>query len=116
MSDPIGPVRRAQSPRRAADRRRTGRRTGDQAVDVAPAPEPAPPRAAALPAIASQPAASKTAAASLSAQLLGQGGQKRGLRGGAETLGSARAAYLGAEYLGTSDRRTAKGRITKTDV
>lgn len=49
------------------------------------------------------------------AQLLG-GGQKRGLRGGPETLDRARAAYLETEWSGPSDRRVRKGRITKTEV
>jgi hypothetical protein len=53
--------------------------------------------------------------AGLTAQLLGEG-PRRGLKGGAETLGRARATYLGTEYSGPADRRPKKGRITKTDV
>jgi len=50
------------------------------------------------------------------AQLIGQGVSKRGLRGGAETLDKARGAYLGAEWSGPADRRPPTGRITKTEI
>jgi len=54
--------------------------------------------------------------AGFAAQILGQGGQKRGLRGGPETLNRARSSYLGAEWSGPADRRPSPGRITKTDI
>lgn len=54
--------------------------------------------------------------AAFAAQVLGQPGQKRGLKGGPETLEKARAAYLEAEYSGPSDRRLPLGKITKTEV
>jgi hypothetical protein len=50
------------------------------------------------------------------AQLIGQTGQKRGLRGGPETLDKARNAYLGAEWSGGADRRPSTGRTTKTEI
>ena len=50
------------------------------------------------------------------AQVLGQPGQKRGLRGGPETLGKARSAYLETEWSGPADRRPARGKITKTEI
>ncbi|NEX91676.1 hypothetical protein G3573_02735, partial [Caulobacter sp. 17J65-9] len=50
------------------------------------------------------------------AQLMGQGGQKRGLKGGKEVLDQARTTYLGTEYSGAADRRAPKGRVTKTEV
>jgi hypothetical protein len=50
------------------------------------------------------------------AQLLGQPGAKRGLRGGLETLSTARSAYLGAEYSGLADRRPRPGLLKKTDI
>jgi hypothetical protein len=50
------------------------------------------------------------------AQLLGQDGQKRGLRGGAPVLEAARAAYLGAEYCGAHDRRPSLGLIKRTSI
>ena len=54
--------------------------------------------------------------AAYAAQIMGQGGQKRGLRGGRETLDRARSTYLETEWSGPSDRRIAVGRITKTDI
>jgi hypothetical protein len=53
--------------------------------------------------------------AAIEAQIL-SGGQRRGLKGGPETLDKARTTYLGTEYSGAKDRRPPKGRITKTDV
>jgi hypothetical protein len=50
------------------------------------------------------------------AQLLGQSGRKRGLKGGQPVLVGARSAYLEAEFSGPSDRRVAVGKITKTDI
>ena len=50
------------------------------------------------------------------AQLLGQDGQRRGLRGGAPALDAARSAYLGAEYSGENDRRPTSGLIIKKAI
>ena len=50
------------------------------------------------------------------AQLLGQPGQKRGLRGGPEVLDHARTAYLETEYSGPDDRRPPKGLLKKRDI
>ena len=50
------------------------------------------------------------------AHLLGQDGQKRGLRGGAPVLEQARAAYLGAEYSGENDRRPPSGLIIRKAI
>jgi hypothetical protein len=55
-------------------------------------------------------------AAAVQAHLLGQEGQKRGLRGGPEVLEKARSSYLEMEYAGPRDRRTKKGRIAKTEI
>ena len=55
-------------------------------------------------------------AAAFDAQLYGQGGQKRGLRGGKPVLDHARAAYLETEWSGPTDRRPPKGMLTKTKV
>jgi hypothetical protein len=54
--------------------------------------------------------------ASFAAQLFGQPGRKRGLKGGPPVLTEARAAYLEAEYSGPFDRRGHTGQITKTKV
>jgi len=50
------------------------------------------------------------------AQLYGQPGEKRGLRGGAPVIEAARAAYLEAEYSGEHDRRPPQGLIMKTAI
>lgn len=50
------------------------------------------------------------------AHVLGQPGQKRGLRGGRETLKAARSVYLETEYSGTADRRPPKGLIKKREI
>ncbi len=53
--------------------------------------------------------------ATYSAQLLG-GGEKRGLKGGQETLERAKSTYLKSEYSGPNDRRPSPGRVTKTEI
>lgn len=55
-------------------------------------------------------------AASFAAQILGQPGQKRGLRGGVETLNLANSTYLETEWSGNADRRKRRGRLTKAKV
>lgn len=49
------------------------------------------------------------------AQML-SGGEKRGLRGGPETLERAKSTYLKSEYSGPNDRRPRPGRVTKTEI
>jgi len=50
------------------------------------------------------------------AHLLGQDGQKRGLRGGEPVRAAARSAYLEAEYSGENDRRPPSGLLMKTAI
>jgi hypothetical protein len=50
------------------------------------------------------------------AQLMGQPGARRGLRGGPQTLQTARSAYLETEYSGRADRRPKPGILTKTEI
>ncbi len=50
------------------------------------------------------------------AQLFGQTGRKRGLKGGPPVLVGARSAYLEAEFSGPSDRRIPPGKMTKTEI
>lgn len=109
MNDPIEPVQAVLPERRWRFRRREDRegapaREVEAEAETVSAPEP-------------QPAADLLAGfAAFAAQVLGQPGQKRGLRGGPETLEKARAAYLEAEYSGPADRRLTAGRITKTEA
>ncbi len=51
-----------------------------------------------------------------SAQLMGQDGQRRGLRAGTPLLEAARDAYNRVEWSGSYDRRARAGRSTRTDV
>lgn len=55
-------------------------------------------------------------AGAVDAQLLGQGGARRGLRGGAPVLDAAQHAYLEAEWSGPSDRRAPTGRTRREKV
>jgi hypothetical protein len=50
------------------------------------------------------------------AQLLGQDGAKRGLKGGAPLLDAARAAYLDAEFSGEADRRPPAGLLIVSKI
>jgi hypothetical protein len=65
---------------------------------------------------AATPADKAPSSAAFAAQLLGQPGAKRGLKGGAPVLEGARAAYLESEFLGKGERRTPKGVIAKTEI
>jgi hypothetical protein len=105
MSEPTGPIA-AAAERRARERRASERRkpSACTALVVAPAPSPAP------------EATEPVAEAAFTAQVLGQTGQKRGLKGGAPVLEQARSAYLGAAYSGAADRRPAPGQVTRTKI
>jgi hypothetical protein len=50
------------------------------------------------------------------AQLIGQDGQRRGLRAGTPLLEAARTAYNAVEWSGSYDRRARAGRRTRTLV
>lgn len=54
--------------------------------------------------------------ATFAAHVMGQSGQKRGLRGGQEVLDTARSTYLGTEYSGENDRRPKAGLLKKTKL
>jgi hypothetical protein len=108
MSEPITPVSRAPRPRRVG--RRALVPTPPVATDEAT--EAKAPDAARSPRLPPTPAE----VAAFSAQMMGQGGQKRGLRGGPETLDHARHAYLEAEWSGGADRRHARGKIAKREI
>jgi len=88
--------------RRQSDRR--GHAASRDLVPVGPVETPATPASAPI----SDPA--------FSAQLMGQTGQRRGLKGGAPVLDAARTAYLGTEYSGSNERRPPAGKAKKTEV
>jgi len=54
--------------------------------------------------------------AEFSAQLMGQDGQRRGLRAGPSLLDVARTAYNRIEWSGSYDRRARKGRRARTEI
>ncbi|HEY8574081.1 hypothetical protein [Phenylobacterium sp.] len=55
-------------------------------------------------------------AAAFAAQLMGQDGERRGLKAGAPLMEAAKTTYSKIEWSGAKDRRARKGRITRTDV
>jgi hypothetical protein len=103
MSDSVDPIGGAEE-RRSRERRAAQRRKPAAAMALLPAPIQ--PRAPPEPA----PEAAYTA------QVLGQAGQTRGLKGGQPVLEQARTAYLDAAYSGPADRRPRPGRVTKTEI
>jgi hypothetical protein len=117
---PVGPIEgQTVHERREGDRRGRDRRTAAaeaRADKASQAVVPAGERVdhAASPA---KPAVSPLAPPALfAAQVLGQKGQKRGLKGGPPVLDAARSTYLGAEYSGKRDRRPRVGRAKQTEV
>ena len=110
MTGPVDPVR-------AFERRQIRRRTEDATRASSPdggANLPAIIEGAHAEEIADPPAAEGYSI--FTAQVYGQIGQKRGLRGGQPVFDQARAAYLETEYSGPDDRRPPKGLIKKTEI
>ena len=116
---PIGPIEgQTVHERREGDRRERDRRTAAdaRAEEALRALVPAGERVdhAASPA---KPAVSPLSPPALfAAQVIGQTGQKRGLKGGPPVLDAARSTYLGAEYSGKRDRRPRVGKASQTEV
>jgi hypothetical protein len=110
MSSPIDPIRRTPRPRRS-ERPTVDARDDldevaeDRSVPVVAGPPPAP-----------EPERLNDSASVFSAQLMGQDGQKRGLRGGPQVIDAARGAYNRVEYSGPADRRAPKGGAAKTQA
>ena len=121
MTDSVRPVGPIEGPtvheRREGDRRGRDRRTAEaRAEEASRALVPTNERVdhAASPA---KPAVSPLAPPALfAAQVMGQTGQKRGLKGGPPVLDAARSTYLGAEYSGKRDRRPRVGKASQTEV
>ena len=117
MTDPADPQVREPFNRRSGPPRRAGDPARADAAASAPGRTTLPVVAGPVRTrerTATDPAAK--AAAAFAAHVMGQSGQKRGLRGGAQVLDHARSTYLGAEWSGHADRRPAKGVITKTEI
>ena len=105
---PVGPVQRRD------DRRAAERRAGSQSRALVPADFPAEP--AEPPARPAPVPPADASAAAFAAQVMGQTGQRRGLKGGPPVLDAARSAYLGAEHSGVAERRPRPGKARDTDV
>jgi hypothetical protein len=116
---PIGPIEgQTVHERREGDRRERDRRTAAdaRAEEASRALVPSGERADHA-ASSAKPAVSPLSPPALfAAQVLGQKGQKRGLKGGPPVLDAARSTYLGAEYSGKRDRRPPVGKATETEV
>lgn len=54
--------------------------------------------------------------AEFAAQIIGQGGERRGLRAGPSLLDHARHAYNRTEWSGSYDRRARKGRAAREEI
>lgn len=109
----VGPVEGRD--RRAADRRASERRAGSTSRDLVPVDFPAEPSGTpARP--APTPSAADASAAAFAAQMIGQTGQRRGLKGGPPVLDAARSAYLGTEHSGAAERRPRPGGKSDTDI
>ena len=114
---PVGPVEGRD--RRAAQRREAERRAASSSRELVPVgkvvdeiPDPASPAASTTPADTSP----LDPAAAFAAQMMGQTGQRKGLKGGPPVMDAARASYLGTEYSGDKDRRPPAGLIKKTEL
>jgi hypothetical protein len=121
MTDGVRPIggsqgtsiqERREGDRRGRDRRHQARREGaaSDSRDLVPSGSSAD-HASAKPA-----APMPVPPAAFSAQMIGQGGQKRGIKGGAPVLDAARSTYLGTEYSGKNDRRPTPGQDTETEI
>lgn len=110
---PVGPVQR-RGDRREADRRAAERRAASASRALVPTDFPAEPAGA--PARPAPTPAAEASAAAFAAQVIGQTGQRRGLKGGPPVLDAARSSYLGTAYSGASERRPKPGKASDTDV
>ena len=108
--EPRGPQRRTGD-RRQGDERREGEPRPARALvpsdeQSAPADEPA---RAPTPPNPVQPSV-------FAAQMIGQTGARKGLKGGPPVLDAARGSYLGTEYSGAGERRPKPGKTKRTDI
>lgn len=106
---PRGPQRRTGD-RRQGDERREGQPRPSTALVPSDDPVAGEAQSPSTPApVAAQPSA-------FAAQIIGQSGARKGLKGGPPVLDSARGTYLGAEYSGSKERRPRPGKTTRTDI
>jgi hypothetical protein len=100
---------RRSAERRAAERRATVPSRALTVTEFPPEPAEPPARPAPTP-------ASDASAAAFAAQMIGQTGQRRGLKGGPPVLDAARSAYLGTRYSGAGERRPRPGKAEDSDI
>jgi hypothetical protein len=112
MTSPVDPIRRVERVRRArnapsaqADPASAGDFDERRLPTVVESNAEPPPAGGVRP-----------AAAAYAAHVLGQDGQKRGLRGGKPVLDAARQTYTRTEWSGAADRRAKLGASTKTEI
>lgn len=110
---PVGPVQR-RADRRSDERRAAERRAASASRALVPVDFPA--EAAEPPARPAPTPPADAGAAVFAAQMIGQTGQRRGLKGGPPVLDAARSAYLGAEHSGAAERRPLPGKAKDTDI
>jgi hypothetical protein len=110
---PVGPVQR-RADRRADNRRAAERRAGSTSRALVPVDFPA--DAAEPPARPAPSPPADPGTAVFAAQMMGQTGQRRGLKGGPPVLDAARSAYLGTEHSGAAERRPQPGTAKDTDI
>jgi hypothetical protein len=105
MNSPIDRIRRAVRLRAAGRAERPAKEAAR--IDAVHELDPAAPV---------QPPLDPASAAAFEAHMLGQHGEKRGLRAGAPALNAAKTNYNRTEWSGRKDRRARKGRIADTEV
>jgi hypothetical protein len=109
MTSPIDPSRPAgrlrRGPRAEPDRSAEAALQQGAGLPVPAGPLRTPP-----------PAEPPAAAAPFDAQLLGQTGEKRGLRAGPALIDKAAQSYNRTEWSGSRDRRRRTGLVAKTEV
>ena len=110
MTSPIDPIRNTGRPRRAPRPKRETVESAHEVVEDRNLP------VATGPVVTHEPDQATDSASVFKAQLMGQDGQKRGLRGGPKVIDAAHSAYVSTEWSGPVDRRTRKGGVKKTEV
>jgi hypothetical protein len=110
MTSPIDPIRRTSRMRRSERPRQDERNNASQLAEDR-----------SVPVVIEQvsgpePEQLADGASTFSAHLMGQSGQKRGLRGGPLLIDAAQGAYKSVEYSGPAERRARLGQVTKTEV
>ena len=109
MMSRIERIRRAELVRRANKSEEAAEEAGEAEVVNLPVPVG---RARTVPPRDERPGG----AAQFAAQLMGQDGEKRGLRAGEPFIQSAKATYSRIEWSGSKDRRARQGGLTRTEV